>query len=341
MGGGQRLLWLDGMKGIGILIVMIGHFCHLPNILTTGFMPLFFFAAGFTYRPSVSYSDTMRKKGKRLLIPWLVYGLIIFFVERCYDLLTHSFSWSVFGERLAGQIYMRSSFYWPFDYILQGNMLSTNGPMWFLCTLFFVFVYMVGYERCQKKRLFGIMAVLLAFITYQVPFQFPWGMELALVGMLTMLVAIHFNQQLNGIGLMGLIPLLIIATITYSILTFFNGQTNMFFRCYGTHGYLSVLVFYLQGVLYSLIVFALCRLLEQSFFIRIIAYLGKNSLRLLCTHLFIGEYTRIFFMKLIPSFMEYEYLMAIICVAIVICINKFLNTLYMKYENKYPILEWL
>lgn len=41
MAGHQRIEWLDGMKGIGILIVMLSHFCSLPLIFKAGYMPLF------------------------------------------------------------------------------------------------------------------------------------------------------------------------------------------------------------------------------------------------------------------------------------------------------------
>lgn len=338
----ERLAWLDGMKGIGILIVMLGHFCHLPLILNAGFMPLFFFAAGFTYKPSLSFKDTISKKGKRLLIPWLVYGLIIFIVERGYDLISHTFSWSLFIEKLTGLLYMRCSFYWPYDNAIYGNMLSTNGPMWFLCTMFCVFLYMVVYERCQRKWAFVSGLILLAFLTYQLPIQFPWGAELALIGTLTMLVAIRHKQELVEMGEAEITITLVISLIIYCLLTFYNGHSDMMFRDYGTHGYLSVPIFFMQGILYSLVALSACRLIEKLFILKALSYIGRNSMRLLCIHLFIGEYTKIVLSKLISVSVHWsDYLMACVYIALVLVINEALNRIFAKYQNKYTVLKWI
>jgi len=186
----ERVVWLDGMKGLGILLVMLSHFCHVPFLLIAGYMPLFFFASGITYKPSTSFKLTAEKKGKRLLIPWLFYGFIIFATDILYSIFAQKFSWHLFSERLTGLAYMRSSFLWPYDLHTQGNLLSSNGPMWFLPTMFLVCLYMVLYERCKRKWLFVVGLIVLTVATYKIPIQFPWGMELALMGILFLMAAI-------------------------------------------------------------------------------------------------------------------------------------------------------
>lgn len=87
----NRIIWLDAVKGVGILLVMLSHFCHIPNVFTVGYMPLFFVAAGLTYKPVTSYRETITKKGCRLLIPYIVYGLIGLAVATSYDYMSGTF----------------------------------------------------------------------------------------------------------------------------------------------------------------------------------------------------------------------------------------------------------
>lgn len=50
----ERLMWIDSMKGWGIILVIIGHtytFANYPNLglfLISGFMPMFFILSGVT-----------------------------------------------------------------------------------------------------------------------------------------------------------------------------------------------------------------------------------------------------------------------------------------------------
>lgn len=56
----ERLSWLDVLKGIGIILVVMGHIYSnsiIFNWLYSFHMPLFFFAAGCVYRYKEENSD--------------------------------------------------------------------------------------------------------------------------------------------------------------------------------------------------------------------------------------------------------------------------------------------
>ena len=86
----KRLEWLDFGKAMGILVVLAVHAgCSLGVLTYYGgmfYMPIFFFAAGYTFRrkEGESYGAFLWKKAKRLLIPyfgtsaflWLFFYLI-------------------------------------------------------------------------------------------------------------------------------------------------------------------------------------------------------------------------------------------------------------------------
>ena len=72
----KRLEWLDFGKAMGILVVLAVHAgCSLGVLTYYGgmfYMPIFFFAAGYTFRrkEGESYGAFLWKKAKRLLIPY-------------------------------------------------------------------------------------------------------------------------------------------------------------------------------------------------------------------------------------------------------------------------------
>ena len=72
-----RLEWLDFGKAMGILVVLLVHAgCRLGLVTYYGgmfYMPIFFVAAGYTFRvkEGESYGTFLLKKAKRLLIPTL------------------------------------------------------------------------------------------------------------------------------------------------------------------------------------------------------------------------------------------------------------------------------
>ena len=74
----SRLGWLDFGKAMGILMVLLVHAeCRLGLVTYYGgmfYMPIFFVAAGYTYRyrPEGHFSVYVKKKAKRVLFPYAV-----------------------------------------------------------------------------------------------------------------------------------------------------------------------------------------------------------------------------------------------------------------------------
>lgn len=66
----QREIWLDAVKGIGIVAVVFGH--ALPSrIGVLWHMPLFFFIAGYNYHKSET-CPYVKKLTKRLMLPYVI-----------------------------------------------------------------------------------------------------------------------------------------------------------------------------------------------------------------------------------------------------------------------------
>lgn len=73
---GERLTWMDELKGFGMCCVILSHMTIPKPIVHAIFsfhMPLFFFASGYLYRQNISGRWVLRKLDS-LLIPYLIYS---------------------------------------------------------------------------------------------------------------------------------------------------------------------------------------------------------------------------------------------------------------------------
>lgn len=125
MANSKRIESLDIAKGIGILIVVLGHVLRADDVFLKKFifsfhMPLFFMLSGFVF-------NTENKKGKgligselKLLSSYIVYGLLYLLINIPIGVISKSFSlWEAF-----------MGFY-------QLIVLYGRGPLWFLTALMF------------------------------------------------------------------------------------------------------------------------------------------------------------------------------------------------------------
>lgn len=74
-----RLSWLDILRGIGIIYVVIGHIYSnhmIYNWIYSFHMPLFFIAAGYTYKEKPVLED-IKRRIQTIIIPYFSFGLLI------------------------------------------------------------------------------------------------------------------------------------------------------------------------------------------------------------------------------------------------------------------------
>ena len=89
----KRDITIDIAKGIGIVLVVLGHVLinsDINRLIYLFHMPLFFFISGIifysTYNKDIKFKDYLLKKIKSILIPYFVFSIICFiywyFIER-------------------------------------------------------------------------------------------------------------------------------------------------------------------------------------------------------------------------------------------------------------------
>ena len=86
----KRIKWIDTAKGIGLLLVILGHL-HVPYMTTwiyTFHMPLFFFLSGVVFSGSkYTFKEFLVKKIKSLVVPYFCLGFVIYLFYVIVNLL--------------------------------------------------------------------------------------------------------------------------------------------------------------------------------------------------------------------------------------------------------------
>ncbi|MDP4272189.1 MAG: acyltransferase family protein, partial [Bacteroidota bacterium] len=150
----ERITYIDLIKGVGIILVVIGHLpidSEFRKIIFSFHMPLFFFVSGLFHKQK-DPKDFILNKAKRLLIPYVFFFLLSEFFTLAFDYPRHiAFQSRSFFEILNGQEY--------FTY---------NVPLWFLLCLFEVSILYYFIQRYLEgnKKLQTIAVLIFSALGY-------------------------------------------------------------------------------------------------------------------------------------------------------------------------------
>lgn len=120
----NRDITFDMMKGIGIILVIIGHLAHgfgwLVPAIYTFHMPLFFILSGYFYKEK-KITELLHRDFRSLLVPYL----LVTATTIIYGILVGA--WQHAPEK---------TWYWINSFLYAGINNSGIGPLWFLLAMF-------------------------------------------------------------------------------------------------------------------------------------------------------------------------------------------------------------
>lgn len=278
-----RIEWLDGLKGVGILLVLLCHAGLLSTrigaLLTAGYMSLFFIAAGFTYKRADGFKMEVFKRSKRLLLPYFFYGVgTIVFLSLTFLLLNQEYD---VISAVKGLFYSRYSIVSePMEYSEYMLKHLKNSPMWFLTSLFTSMLAIYILDKYGYKFLFIYLFIYLlasVFLSF-LPILLPWSLDTAFVGAILIWYGRHRITTCHSM------LSLMITLILYVLLVYLEKTNNISIREYGIHGAWSIVLYIIIGIFeYNILVYFL-KAIEGSAFSKVISRIGRMSLMLLCTH---------------------------------------------------------
>ena len=285
----KRLDYIDMVKGIGIVLVVIGHSTYVSEPvltwLTSFHMPLFFVVSGMLFahknsaaEPPASY---IRKRFCGMMIPYFWFSLIYLGVDYYY-LYAH--------PEVIDQAFIHSAW-------LQAVSFFGISVLWFLPAVFLgELVLYVLIRRCHVGviALFSLAALLLpdtgmhlirTFLNMEASPFHTWlgNLLMALLrvfpAVLFLLMGYYTYFQLRKLHLRPLLEVLlgIGCLLVNGAVAFANGRVDMHFLVFN-----NVLSYYLGAYSASLGLLLLCRRIRKFW---LPCFLGSNSLIVMLTHL--------------------------------------------------------
>lgn len=260
MNHSKRLLFIDFLKGIAILCVVIGHIaafnpkCNiLIDFIYSFHMPLFFFISGYLYQKSsvIDIKFNVLKKISSLLVPYIAISILAIIIHGC----------SV--ESIRGYFFS-----------------ETRWGYWFLPTLFILFLFLIIYRKILHEDKYFILVVIFTEFCFLLLKKYlpPFYCELLLVRhLVTYWPFIILGLYMNRIKIrLPLILFCLLAWLNIVALNFYYGISNEILRTLGR--FFAIFGLYGFFVLYPNIDFKN---------VKIIMEMGKSSLTIYIFHYFL------------------------------------------------------
>ena len=257
----ERLSWLDVLKGIGIILVVIGHVYSnrtVFNWLYSFHMPLFFLAAGWVYKEKSVLID-IKRRIQTIVVPYFSFGLLVLLywqvIERRFRNSDMSFMDSLLG--------LFSGCY---------DNLDFNVHLWFLPCFFVTVALFNILVNLGGKKIAYIVSALMSLIYVVLPMpELFWGLNR---------VFKYIGFYALGVALAGQIKAGQVAErkITSGGIAIILIVLNFILAFYGlTRG----LMWFVTAMIGVVGVGLMAMLINQN---RLLQYLGRISLMVLCIH---------------------------------------------------------
>lgn len=162
-----RLTWLDVLKGMGIIFVLVGHIYanqRVFNWLYSFHMPLFFFAAGWVYRQK-PIVENLKRRIQTIAIPYFSFGTLMLIY------------WQIIERRFRGSDMSFISAIWGLI-LGQFDYLDFNVHLWFLPCFFMTVIFYNAMVSIGGKKSAWIASALMSvvYVLVSIP-GLPWGID--------------------------------------------------------------------------------------------------------------------------------------------------------------------
>lgn len=154
----SRFDYIDIAKGLGILAVVWAHIMLVGwshEIIYAFHMPFFFFVAGMLYRKEkyTSFIDFLKKRSKRLLVPYFIYAIGSYVLWAGLKYLSHE-PWEIILKPLPQILIAQGS----------GRFMMFNSALWFIPCLFVVEI--LYYFKTSKDWLNVFLTISCAALSF-------------------------------------------------------------------------------------------------------------------------------------------------------------------------------
>lgn len=305
----QRIKWIDIARGIGIILVVLGHRgeifkTDLISFIYSFHMPLFFFLSGYVFCAEhyLNFKEFFKKKFLNLIVPYLSFSLI-----------------SLFAFGIGKQHINIKEFFINTIYSTDGLI---NVPLWFLTCLFVIELLYFSFNKLLTQKWEIILALLVCSVIGYFSNKIfsarpPFSIDVALYS----IVFYGAGNLIRGIRIsnqtltkkIAIASLSLIANLFLS--TYLLGDSVVITKGVSLNIFIGYYIAAFMGIAFIVLV---SQCIKNY---RVLPYLGKNSIIILATHMLIFHFIGCAESRLKINFTANNLLMAIIYTLITIIIS--------------------
>lgn len=272
----ERVEWIDIVKGIGIITVVMVHSgisYEIIKFLLSFNMQLFFFISGYLFKSEAGVLAFIKKKGRSLLIPYFSFSIITYLFWLIVEQRIRDSSISSF-KPLLGIFYSNNI----------DNFMVFNGVLWFLTCLFVVeCLYCIIVKKIKDRKKIVVLLVVMSIIGYLdslfTTIRLPWSINIALTAIVFYGIGNVMKSYINRLTLYKRSKLLLAAGLSFLLALLVNRYNSIIYMYDNSYG--NYVLFYLASLLGILGVACLSMAIKKS---KVLSYLGINSLIILAVH---------------------------------------------------------
>lgn len=335
----KKVAWIDALKAIGIILVVIGHNdTILTKYIYSFHMPLFFLLSGITFNDSkwTSTSKFIKSRIKSLLIPYFKYSIILFIIWIPLDIIK--------GVEVNKNIILRNLYG---IFYSQGSLkyMAWGVPMWFLTCLFLISLGYFFINKYFKNYRFEILVlcVFIGYLTKFLPYRMPWSLDCAFIGVFfygighiyrKKFLDFKFNTKImkNKVILVLLIIILINLNNVNGRVDFYSNKFN------------NYIIFFICAFVGIMILLIIGKNIENKKALNLLKFISKNTVIILAFHIRILDGIKFFTIKILHLNLNFNSLLfgvvilpliqiSILCF-IIIFINKVNKFIEAKNKEK-------
>lgn len=270
----NRLDYIDATKGVGILLIMLGHLNTIPNPVfeSTNTFKIVIFYVVSGYLLHLRHKEiNIRNRIFSLGIPYIIFSVITILLDAIYSLAGHHDTIKVLSDDVLMTVSLRG--------------LST---LWFLPTLFFaeLLFYITRKQKYIQTVSLVILPILLLFFGTFFSISDSNVIDYILLTILKSVAAFWFflvgNRIVDFVVRNTMRSLIcVIGSFVCIILSMFGGGVDFNIFKLGKWP----ITFFLFGSIISCSIIVSMKYMCRIFSLRFVIWSGKHSLFLMLTHL--------------------------------------------------------
>lgn len=280
---------IDILKGIGILLVVIGHSVPelplLASLIYLFHMPLFFYISGIFFKANQPIKKSVNKKLKSLILPYFTYlfifnskAIIGFFVNCVKGISDEQLRF--YGEHFLNQLYGGA--------LLTGDL----SVFWFIPCLFFtqiIYIFVARqnvYIQVLAMSAFYALSIINQFVFPE--YSLPLAMNISLFAIVFFHLGYLLKDKLLENKIYNVLMVLVIISASYFLASGKYGVSlNMKEINYG-YPVLSIFT----AISFVNLTFIIARKLQNSDFLgnQVFVLLGNASMTIMFVHQFIKHH---------------------------------------------------